>query len=155
MALALAKCPQLGKQGAPVSLLTLGGCIPLLVLVPQAQFFRDRLKTLVEAGQICWVDFNQVTDWICWSAPDLLAMAGIEAPPGAPRPLAHSPRIHTLFSAQRYEALKRDRLRLHFQYLMAGEKLGEYDFFAIACGPVALSERFAHRADTAESTQFP
>jgi hypothetical protein len=153
MALALGKCPQLGRQGAPVSLLTLGGCIPLLVLVPQAQFFRDRLKTLVEAGQICWVDFNQVTDWICWSAPDLLAMAGIEAPPGAPRPLAHSPRIHTLFSAQRYEALKRDRLRLHFQYLMAGEKLGEYDFFAIACGPVALSERFAHPA--AESTQLP
>lgn len=143
MALALAKCPQLGRQGAPVSLLTLGGSLPLLVLVPQAQFFRERLRTLVEAGQICWVDVNQVTDWICWHTPDLLAMAGISTPPGAPRPLPRSPRIHTLFSPQRYEELKRDRLHLHFQYLMAGEQLGEYDFFAIACGSVALADRFA------------
>lgn len=143
MALALARYPKLGKQGAPVSLLTLGGCIPLLVMIPQAQFFRDRLKVLVEAGQICWVDFNQTTDWTCCARSDLLAMAGIPTPPGAPRPLPRSPRIHMLFSAQRYEELKRDRFRLHFQYLMAGDQADEYDFFALTCGPVTLAERFA------------
>lgn len=155
MAMALAQYPTLGRQGTPVSLLTLGGSIPLLAMLPTAQFFRDRLKVLALARQICWVDFNQITDWTCWAPSELFELIGMATPPGAPRPLAHSPRIHTLFSAQRYEALKRDRLRLHFQYLMAGEKLGEYDFFAIACGPVALSERFAHRADTAESAQLP
>ena len=150
MAMALAKYPKLGRQGTPVSLLTLGGCIPLLVMIPQAQFFRDRLKVLVEAVQICWVDFNQTSDWTCCARDDLLAMAGIPTPPGAPRPLPRSPRIHMLFSVQRYEALKRDRFRLHFQYLMAGEQAGEYDFFAITCGPAALAERFAYPAFESE-----
>lgn len=142
MALALKKYPELGQQGAPVSLLTLGGSLPLLAMLPQAQFFRERLKTLVEAGQICWVDVNQTTDWVCWAAPELLAISGIPEPKGAPRPLPRSPRIHTLFSAQNYEALKRDQLRLHFQYLMAGEQAGDYDFFAITCGPATLAAHF-------------
>lgn len=152
LALALAKCPELGKQGAPVSLLTLGGSVPLLVMIPQAQFFRDRLQVLAEAGQICWVDFNQPSDCTCWTSPDLFAMAGIAAPKGAPRPLPRSPRMHTLFTAQRYADLKRDRLKLHFQYLMAGEQAGEYDFFAITCGPAALSERFA--SQTSENKEL-
>jgi hypothetical protein len=143
MALALKKYPELGQRGAPVSLLTLGGCLPLLALLPQAQFFRERLNVLVEAGQIVWVDVNQTTDWICWSDPALLAIAGIPEPKGAPRPLPRSPRIHTLFSAARYEALKRDQLRLHFQYLMAGEQAGDYDFFAITCGPATLAASFS------------
>ena len=143
MALALRKYPELGLQGAPVSLLTLGGSLPLLALLPQAQFFRERLKVLAEAGQIVWVDVNQTTDWICWSDPALLVIAGIPAPKGTPRPLPRSPRIHTLFSAARYEALKRDQLRLHFQYLMAGEQAGDYDFFAITCGPATLAVSFS------------
>lgn len=143
MALALKKYPELGQCGSPVSLLTLGGSLPLLALLPQAQFFRERLKVLVEARQIVWVDVNQTTDWICWSDPALLAIAGIPAPKGAPRPLPRSPRIHTLFSAARYEALKRDQLRLHFQYLMAGEQAGDYDFFAITCGPATLAASFS------------
>lgn len=130
MALALKKYPELGQRGAPVSLLTLGGSIPLLALLPQAQFFRERLKVLLEARQIVWVDVNQTTDWVCWAAP-------------GPRPLPRSPRIHTLFSAARYEALKRDQLRLHFQYLMAGEQAGDYDFFAITCGPATLAASFS------------
>lgn len=153
LALALAKFPRLGAHGTPVSLLTLGSSLPVLVMIPQAQVFRERLQALAGAGQIFWVDFNQTTDWTCWSHPDLLAMAGMDAPPGAPpRPLPRSPRIHTLFTAQRYEELKRDRLRLHFQYLMAGEQAGEYDFFAMTCGPVRLAKRFAY--PTAQSADI-
>ena len=133
MALALKKYPKLGqqdRQGVPVSLLTLGGSIPLLAMLPQAQFFRDRLQVLLDAEQIFWVDVNQTTDWVCWAAP-------------GPRPLPRSPRIHTLFSEKNYQALKRDQLRLHFQYLMAGELAGDYDFFAITCGPASLAASFS------------
>ncbi|PKP83835.1 MAG: hypothetical protein CVT80_11685, partial [Alphaproteobacteria bacterium HGW-Alphaproteobacteria-2] len=41
--------------------------------------------------------------------------------------------------------LKRRFFRLHFQYLCAFDRPGDYDYFAITAGPQRLAERFAGR----------
>jgi hypothetical protein len=39
--------------------------------------------------------------------------------------------------------VKRDWTRMHFQYLMAGDRLGRYDYFKIIAGPLRLQDRYA------------
>ena len=52
-----------------------------------------------------------------------------------------SPRFHTLFESARYVQLRRDKRRMHLQYLMSGEMPGGYDFFDLTAGPGRLKER--------------
>ena len=53
-----------------------------------------------------------------------------------------SPRFHTQFAAATYNKLKRNKRRIHMQYLMAGELPSDYDYFAITAGAVTLDQRY-------------
>lgn len=56
------------KQGlARVSLITLGRCIPILSLPPQAQRFRDELAIIANAEEIDSIDFTAPTDGACFA----------------------------------------------------------------------------------------
>ena len=55
-----------------------------------------------------------------------------------------SARFNKLFSPETYATIRRDFLRTHFQYLMAAELPGDYDYFLITAGDITLAERFAH-----------
>jgi hypothetical protein len=52
-------------------------------------------------------------------------------------------RFYKLIAKDRYQEIRRDGKRLHFQYLMSGDISGEYDFFAITAGGLSLNERYA------------
>ena len=47
-----------------------------------------------------------------------------------------------MFAPAVYDELKRDKRRLHLQYLMAGDLPAEYDYFAITAGPLTLARRY-------------
>lgn len=129
--------PPNGTVPSRLSLLTLGNCIPLLGLMPQAHGFRDELRQLSRARTLRWSDFSAPADWGSFALVDPLALClGARAGTGALR-LA-SPRFHTLFSPSAYRRLRRDKRRMHLQYLMAGERAGDYDFFALTAGPWRL-----------------
>ena len=49
-------------------------------------------------------------------------------------------------SPARWRALRWQFFRLHFQYLCAFDRPGDYDYFRITAGPLTLAERFAGRA---------
>lgn len=132
----------LTPQRRRVSLMTLGHCIPLVSLFPQAQIFRDELAVLANSAQIDWIDFTVPTDLVCFPFLDPLALAGIKPIAGGCRPKLLSARFVTLFSKERYAQIRRNWHRNHFQYLMAGEKAGEYDYFAITAGHLSLAERY-------------
>ena len=133
-----------------LSLLTLGHCIPILGLHPQAIAFRQELKLLAQTQTLRWIDFSSVTDWgsfalidpikFCKVVPETTAEGGMLA-----NPLMRSPRFHTLFAPSSYIELRRNKRRLHLQYLMAAELAGEYDYFAITAGPLTLGARYADR----------
>ena len=60
--------------------------------------------------------------------------AGIhDAPPHRPRLV--TARFFRMFHSGTYRKLRRDKLRLHFQYLMAYEIPADYDYFRITAGP--------------------
>ena len=67
---------------------------------------------------------------------DVLGLSLREIPPQQrkswvnPRNMC-SPRFHKLFQPSSYRWLRRNKMRMHFQYLMAAELPGAYDYFAM------------------------
>lgn len=144
LARALARMPKVDRR---IALVTLGQCIPMLSLLPQAQKFREDLARLGSHPEVEWIDFTAPTDGACFALTDPLQASGIPGVRDIPRPKLLSPRFMTLFDAKTYARIRRNWFRNHFQYLMAGDKVGDYDYFAITAGPVPLAERYAaHRS---------
>lgn len=134
----------LGCHGPAVSLLTLGQCMPLLSSLPMAQCFRDDLQCLSNAKDIDWIDFSAPPDGCCFALVDPLLACGENTRSVRDRPKLLSPRFADMFDKVDYVALRRDRFRCHFQYLMASKKAVLYDYFAITAGAQTLANRFRH-----------
>ena len=60
----------------------------------------------------------------------------------------------TLSEAKRKE-IHRRFFRLHFQYLCAFDRPGDYDYFKVTAGPITLAERFAHRKNSPSAITTP
>lgn len=153
VARALARDPALLRHEASVALLTLGECIPLLSYQPEAAGFRRELSRLRAAGELTWVDVTAPPDGCCFALVDPTEVCE-DGQPDALRTVAGpkrvSPRFAQCFSAATYRIVRGDKYRCHFQYLMAVERPGLYDYFAISAGPDRLFARFA--AQTAVTT---
>ena len=138
-----------------VSLLTLGQWIPLLGCLPQADGFRADLQRLASAEGVDWVDFAAPPDGCCFALVDPIAACGVvPAVPHPDRPKLMSPRFAEMFDSATYAALRRDRFRIHFQYLMASERAVPYDFFAITAGSQTLAQRFADSPSVTDFSGF-
>lgn len=137
------------------SFLTLGNVIGTLALQPTASAFRDDLVAVAKDQRAQWIDITAPSDVLCYPLTDPLAVCGIAMPAQAePSPKilnAHFPR---LFPPNTYKRLKRDFYRMHFQYLMAGEISGDYDFFLITAGSLTLKERYASHASVSNFNRF-
>ena len=147
VARALRLAPQTA-QGTPVlSLLTLGQWIPLLGLLPQAQEFRDELTALAIAPDLDWIDFSAPPDGCCFALCDPITASGVNVPGRVEdRPKLLSPRFAEMFDGPAYQALRRDKFKMHFQYLMAAPRPPvDYDYFRITAGAASLGDRYAKR----------
>jgi hypothetical protein len=126
-----------------VALLTLGQWIPLLGLLPGADRFRRELQELACAPALSWIDFSAPPDGCCFALVDPLGASRVSCEGALPdRPKLLSPRFAAMFGPGEYQALRKDKFRMHFQYLMASAQKTEYDYFAITAGAVPLGERF-------------
>lgn len=146
IARALRADPALLDAGRSIGLLTLGECIPLLSYQPEAAPFREELSRLRGTRDLVWVDFTAPADGCCFALVDPTAVCEDGLAPDARRaggPKRLSPRFAQCFEAGRYAAIRRDKYRCHFQYLMAVDRPGGYDYFAMTAGPRTLAQRFA------------
>jgi hypothetical protein len=57
-----------------------------------------------------------------------------------------SPRFHTLFDPATYAVLKKNKRRMHMQYLMAAQLPGGYDYFSLTAGSLDLRQRVFQKA---------
>jgi hypothetical protein len=127
-----------------LSLLTLGQCLPVLGALPMAHLFRQELAELGQSPRLHWIDFSAPPDASCFALSDPFTGLGVPGPKPLPDcPKLLSPRFAEMFDAPQYLALRKDKFRMHFQYLMASAKPVEYDYFRITAGAQALAERFA------------
>ncbi|MES2474627.1 MAG: hypothetical protein V4640_02520 [Verrucomicrobiota bacterium] len=135
--------PELGVKGPAFGLVSLGNCLPLVSLLPGSVKLREDLKTVATAPGVRWLDFSARRDGASVTQVDPLQVSGIARPAGIPkRPQQFPVRIVKMFPPAVYDVIKKDIFRIHFQYIMAGELLTDYDFFAITAGPRTLADRF-------------
>ncbi len=143
--------PRLGRLRR-VRLLTLGSLLPFYSMTEAAAGgdpdYRAEMKALVEADWIEWLDVTAPSDPGCAAA--LHPLLGLELGEPAGRPHRRSPRLADIVSPETLRRLKRTPLDYHFQYIMAADRPGEYDFFALTAGPEPIS-RMAQASAEAES----
>ncbi|TJZ92898.1 lipase family protein [Paracoccus gahaiensis] len=130
--------------GPTLSLLTLGHVVPMAAFLPDAGRLRDDLAWLGRAEGIFWLDVTAPGDACCFALCDPVAVCGMGGE-GQRWPLVISAAFTQTLSPERQKAIKNRWFRLHFQYLCAFDKPGDYDYFAITAGPQTLAQRFAGR----------
>ena len=81
-------------------------------------------------------------------------MAGV-APKDKRWPLVISAAFTKTLSPARWKELRWKFFRLHFQYLCAFDRPGDYDYFRITAGPLTLGERYKGRAPSASRIDVP
>lgn len=151
LARALALQPDLLTRGPTVAVLTLGHCAPMLSYEPAADRFRAELARLRTTPGLTWVDITSPIDGCCSALSDPTAYAAGQPGRG---PMLVNAQWHKAFGRATYTALRRDKYRCHFQYLMATEQPSRSDYFAITAGPETLAQRFAGAGISAPFTRF-
>ncbi|GAC1603627.1 MAG: hypothetical protein NVS3B2_08250 [Ramlibacter sp.] len=129
-----------GTELQKLSVLTLGHCIPLLGLMPRARTFRAELAQVAARPTLVWADYSSPTDWGSFALVDPVTLC-LGTKRGLQGPVLASPRFHTVFEPATYAQIRGDKRRMHLQYLMAGERPGNYDYFAFTAGPLRLADR--------------
>lgn len=135
-------------QGPALGFLSLGQAVPMVSYLPGAARLRGDLAYLSTRKELTWVDVTAPGDGCSFALCDPVAVSGV-APPGQKWPLILSAAFTQTLSPERWEALKRRYFRLHFQYLCAFDRPGDYDYFRITAGPLTLAERFRGRKPSA------
>lgn len=136
---------RLRPDGPALSLLTLGHVVPMASFLPRADRLRADLAFLSERPEIFWLDVSAPGDACCFGLCDPVAVTSV-AGPAQRWPLVMSAAFTQTLSAEEQQKLKWRWFRLHFQYLCAFDRPGDYDYFAITSGPLSLAQRFAHRS---------
>lgn len=124
---------------ARISMLTLGNCIAVPAALAGATHLRQEL-TAIGHAKVRWLDVTSPIDWGSFALCDPVCI--FAQGQASPERKFISPQFHLLFSADTYRQLKKDKYRVHQQYLQTTELLGRYDYFSILCGPLSLQERF-------------
>jgi hypothetical protein len=133
-----------GPVSRPLGLLTLGQVVPMVSFLPNAHRLRNDLHYLCAEGGLAWVDVTAPGDGCAFALCDPVAVTGVTAP-GKRWPLVISAAFTQTLSPERWKALRWRFFRLHFQYLCAFDRPGDYDYFRITAGPQTLALRYSGR----------
>lgn len=131
-------------EGPTLSFLSLGQAVPMASFLPGAQRLRADLRFLSEREEVTWVDVTAPSDGCSFALCDPVAVSGV-ATEAQRWPLVISASFTRTLSPERWRELKRRFFRLHFQYMCAFDRPGDYDYFQITAGPMSLRKRFRGR----------
>ncbi len=132
-------------NGPVLSFLSLGQVVPMVSFLPKAYRLRGDLMFLSTRDELNWIDVTAPGDGCAFALCDPVSVSGV-APDGKRWPLVVSAAFTQTLSPERWRALRWRFFRLHFQYLCAFDRPGDYDYFQITAGPQTLGERYEGRA---------
>lgn len=144
----LIRAGRVPPDGPALGFLSLGQVVPMASFLPRAGRLRGDLAYLSERDELFWLDVTAPGDGCAFALCDPVAVSGM-AGPGQRWPLVISAAFTQTLSAGRWRELRWRFFRLHFQYLCAFDRPGDYDYFRITAGPKTLAARFAGRAPSA------
>lgn len=148
--LAVSILADLTREGLPemhpaLGFLSLGQVVPMLSFLPQARRLRADLRYLSARPELTWVDVTAPGDGCAFALCDPVAVTGV-APKDKLWPLVISAAFTQTLSPRRWKELRWRFFRLHFQYLCAFDRPGNYDYFRITAGALTLARRYEGRA---------
>lgn len=135
----------LPERGPALSFLTLGQVVPMMSFLPEARRLRGDLAYLSTRDEVTWVDVTAPGDGCAFALCDPVAVTGV-AGEGKRWPLVISAAFTQTFSPERWRRMRFRWFRLHFQYMCAFDRPGDYDYFRITAGPLTLGARYRGRA---------
>ncbi len=141
----LVRAGQVPKSGPALSFLSLGQVVPMVSFLPRAHRLRADLRFLSACDQVTWIDVTAPGDGCAFALCDPVSVSGV-APKDKRWPLVVSAAFSQTLSPARWRALRWRFFRLHFQYLCAFDRPGDYDYFQITAGPQTLAARYRGRA---------
>ena len=141
MARALELDPELGKSRPRVVLLTLGSVMPAVALHPSAQRMRAIVGKLAIAKNLAWIDCQSRKDVLSFSDFDPVAGIGIRQLGGARcNPLLWRISFKDVITPEAYNRFRWNLFRVHYQYIMAGDRPAPYDYLLVVGGPMPIAE---------------
>ncbi len=157
--LAVSILADLTRAGLPpkrpaLGFLSLGQVIPMVSFLPRATRLRADLALMAAQDDITWIDVTAPGDGCAFALCDPVAVTGL-SPPDKRWPLVMSAAFTQTLSPDRWRALRWRFFRLHFQYLCAFDRPGDYDYFQITAGPVTLADRFGNRTASKSRIETP
>ncbi len=137
-----------------LALLTLGQVVPMVSFLPRANRLRADLAFLSARPEVTWVDVTAPGDGCAFALCDPVGVTGV-APAGKLWPLVISAAFTQTLSPETWTKLRWRFFRLHFQYLCAFDRPGDYDYFQITAGPIPLAQRYAGRPPSKSRIERP
>ena len=137
---------RLPVEGPALSFLSLGQVVPMVSFLPKARKLRGDLEYLCQSDTLAWVDVTAPGDGCAFALCDPVSVSGVAPETGKRWPLVISAAFSQTLSPAKWKALRWRLFELHFQYLNAFDRPGDYDYFQITAGPRTLAARFAGRA---------
>ncbi len=150
----LIRAGRVPEHGPALSFLSLGQVVPMVSFLPAATRLRADLAYLSARDDLTWVDVTAPGDGCAFALCDPVAVTGV-APKDKRWPLVISAAFTQTLSPERWKALRWRFFRLHFQYLCAFDRPGDYDYFQITAGPQTLGARYAGRAPSPSRIETP
>ncbi|SHE56113.1 hypothetical protein SAMN05444339_101728 [Loktanella atrilutea] len=144
---------RVAPDGPVLSFLSLGQVVPMVSFLKDARRLRRDLHFLSEQS-MPWVDVTAPGDGCAFALCDPVSVSGVEGP-GKRWPLVISAAFTQTLSPARWQELRWKFFRLHFQYLCAFDRPGDYDYFRITAGPLTLGDRYRGRAPSASRIDVP
>ena len=151
----LIRAGRVPEGGAALGFLSLGQVVPMVSFLPKAHRLRTDLAYLCKRRELAWVDVTAPGDGCAFALCDPVSVSGVACRSGKRWPLVISAAFTQTLSPERWQELRWRFFRLHFQYLCAFDRPGDYDYFRITAGPKTLAERFEKRAPSKSRIERP
>lgn len=146
---------RVAKAGPALGFLSLGQVVPMVSFLPKADRLRADLAFMCQREELTWVDVTAPGDGCAFALCDPVSVSGVAPEDGKRWPLVFSAAFTQTLSEQRWAELRWRFFRLHFQYLCAFDRPGDYDYFQITAGPKTLAERYEGRKASGSRIEKP
>jgi pimeloyl-ACP methyl ester carboxylesterase len=140
VARALELDPAIGRCGPRLALLTLGSVMPAVALHPAAQRMRAIVGQLAIARDLAWIDCQSRKDVMCFANFDPVSGTGVDAGPGRCNPVLWRITFKDMIAPEEYNRFRWNHFRVHYQYVMAGDRPAPYDYILLVGGPMPIRQ---------------
>ena len=124
-----------------LGLMMAGSSLLKIALHPSAVRLREAVS-VISRSDVRWLEVQSLTDLLNFYRADPVSVLGLQA---KHPPVLQYIRFRAMLTPQTYRRIKRNWLRVHRQFVLAGERRTNYSFHMMLAGPFPLAEIMDNR----------